>query len=435
MLKLPINMNQVKNIFRDKGNILLLLLFFLFIFSRFYQLYTRAYFGWDQVNNAWAAQRILIEHKYPLLGFEAKANSGVYIGPLYYYFISIFYFFTHLDPIASPLTASVTSIFSFFVIFFVSKFIFNNKVALMAVFIYTVSVSSMYADRLQGPVNFIAPLSYLIFYALYKIINGHTKYIFLLAFFTGLAFHAHLTALFYPFIILLSLPLFPKKITTLKYIILAVPVFLLFFIPHIIYYMQSKTPAGGLHLIGYLVFYSHGLHLTRVLQLAHDAFIEFEEILYFRVLRNTVFFFFPVFIITYYFSHSKAKTFRLVYLLGLWIFIPWISFSIYSGEISNYYFYMERFMTIAVLAYISIWLWERKTVLLKCLPLVFWAYYAFVSIGVFFQPHVDNLLGEEEFVKNVIKEGKYIQFEEGNPNSYLYYIYTTVKHKNNPSLK
>ena len=48
-------------------------------------------FGYDQVDNAWAAKNIIINHWYPLVGMVAKANSGIYIGPVYYYLIAVFY--------------------------------------------------------------------------------------------------------------------------------------------------------------------------------------------------------------------------------------------------------------------------------------------------------------------------------------------------------
>src|SRR3990167_7783352 len=104
-------------IWRNKFLILFLILS---IFLRFYELSIRSHFGWDEVNNAWAAQNIIVNHEFPLLGFQAKMNSGIYIGH-YYYLISIVYFLTDLNPIASGIMVGITSIFTFFIIFYVSK--------------------------------------------------------------------------------------------------------------------------------------------------------------------------------------------------------------------------------------------------------------------------------------------------------------------------
>jgi len=89
-------------------------------------------FGWDQVDNAWAAKNLIVDHRIPLVGMVAKHNTGFFIGPVYYYLVAFFYWITNLNPIASQYIALTTSVFTFFVIFFITKKLFNFKVALVA---------------------------------------------------------------------------------------------------------------------------------------------------------------------------------------------------------------------------------------------------------------------------------------------------------------
>ena len=160
-------MQQIK---KQKFNwILLGLIFIIFLFVRFHQLEIRTVFGCDQANNAWVAKSIIVDHQFPLLGMVAKASTGFYIGPAYYYLISIFYWIFNLDPIASGVFAGATAIFTFFTIFYISKKIFSFQIALMTIFIYTFSNYLIRADRIQWPVNLIVPVSLIIFYALFKI--------------------------------------------------------------------------------------------------------------------------------------------------------------------------------------------------------------------------------------------------------------------------
>src|SRR2546430_1123074 len=114
---------------------LFLSIFALELFFRFYQISERNSFGWDQVDNAWAAKNLLVNHTYPLVGMVAKQNSGFYIGPLYYYVIAIVYWIANLNPIASGIFAGITSIVSFLVIFFVAKKLFSFEVACISSFI------------------------------------------------------------------------------------------------------------------------------------------------------------------------------------------------------------------------------------------------------------------------------------------------------------
>ncbi|MCL4386320.1 MAG: glycosyltransferase family 39 protein [Cyanobacteria bacterium] len=155
---------------------------------RFYQIDTRNGFGWDQVDNAWAAKKIIVDHNFPLLGMVARGNSGIYIGPAYYYLISIFYWFTNLDPIASGIFAGLTSIFTFFTIFFVIKKLFSFNMALIAVFINTISFFAIMFDRTQWPDYLIPAVSLIIFYCLYQILLCKPRYLIFLAIALGFSF-------------------------------------------------------------------------------------------------------------------------------------------------------------------------------------------------------------------------------------------------------
>ncbi len=424
-------MKDIKNIIRYKSFWLILGIFVLHIFFRFYNIEKWATFGWDQVDNAWAAARILLAHKYPLLGMVAKGNSGIYIGPIYYYLVSVFYFFTRLNPIASPILAGCTAAVSFWIIYRVAKHIFNQKVAIVACLIYTFSSFIMNAERIQWPVNFIAPLSLLIFYYLVKVLEGEAKYFLHVAIIVGLSFHIHFTSIYYPIIILLSLPFVPMKKDTLKYIALALPLFIVFFIPQIIYYIQSKNTHGLTNYTGYAQTYYHGLHLRRVLQIAHDAFIKFQSILElsYPFLRNAVFLYIPVFFFAYLKMQPKKAWFKLFYIVTLWIIVPWIIFSTYSGEISDYYFSAQLYLAVIIFAYITVWIWESKKLILRMGISAFWLYYAFTNTQAFFHTQNGNLQKDFMMAQEAANGGHILQFTEGDPQSYLYFYFLYTQKK------
>lgn len=411
--------------------IILALIFGLHIFFSFYNLERWASFDWDQIDNAWAALRILVAHKYPLIGMVAKANSGMYIGPLYYYLVALFYSLTRLNPIASPLLAGCTSIFSFFVLYYVSKQLFNEKTSLIACCIYTFSEFIIRSERSQWPVNFVAPLSLLTLYFLYKVVRGDPSKILPLAFVIGLSFQTHFTAIFYPLIILFSLPLFPKIKSTWKYIGLGLVIFLLFFAPQIMYYSQSKNTGSVGNYSKYFQTYYHGFHARRVLQLAHDAFIEFESVLNtpYRMLRNAVFFYIPIFIALYLITDKNKDKWKLPYLLCLWIIIPWFVFATYAGELTDYYFLMQLYIAVVVFAYITNWILDRKNILMTLLTCFFWIYFAYANVSLFFQTKDGDLKKNVPIVLQAVHGGRYIHFADGDPQSYFYYyLMYTQKH-------
>lgn len=399
--------------------IIFLLIFALQIFTRFYQLFERADFGWDQVDNAWAAYDILIKHQVKLVGMEGKLNSGVNIGPLYYYFITPFYHLSGLDPIVSPIIAGITSIIGFFVLFFVTKKMFNTNVALIAVFINSVSISLINSERTQWPVNFIAMLSYIILYLLYKFLCGQPKYLIPLAVAVGLDFHIHFTAIFFPVIIILTLPFYPRNKETLKYLIFSIPIFLIFLVPNFIYNIQAKN-ASVSNFTNYFNTYYHGLHLRRVLQLSHDAFIKFESILFFRFFHPLVFIFYPLFSLFILWKNKKRENLLLVLLLGLWIVVPWIIFATYSGEISDYYFNSTVYISMVIIAYLTYKLFCINFLPIRIVVISFWLYFSVINIQQFLVPRKGNMSGTRTSAQNAINERREVKYGRGNAEAYMY---------------
>jgi 4-amino-4-deoxy-L-arabinose transferase-like glycosyltransferase len=414
-----------KSLFRKKYLILVLGIFAFELFLRFYQMDLKNPFGYDQVGNAWAAKNIIINHWYPLVGMVAKGNSNIYIGPVYYYMIAVVYWIFNLSPIASAIFAGLTSIFTFWVIFYVAKKLFSTKVALFAVFINTFFLPAIIFDRVQWPVNFIPSISLLIFYVLYKITLGDVKKIIALALLVGFSFSIHFTSIFFPIIIVLALPLFPRNKETLKYILISLPLFLMCLTPNIIYQIQQKS--SGSNVITYLHTYYHGFHLTRVMQLTGDALIQFNAYSFLDKLIPLKFVTLPIFFLIYLFKSVKKEKLIFCYLVLLWFIIPWFVFAIYSGEISDYYFDINRFIALLIISYFFARIWMIKNIIPKLAVLIILFYIAFTNVMAYL-PYKDNSLVERE--KNVLQKidrGGWIKFQVGVPESYLYYYYMRQK--------
>lgn len=404
--------------------ILVLLLVGLGFYLRLYGWESYSQFGWDQVDNAWAAKNILVDHKILLSGMVAKGNSGIYIGPLYYYAIVIFYFFTHLDPIASILFAAITSIFSFIVVFVVARKLFSFQVALVALFVQIVSLNAIIFDRVQWPVDFIPAISLLILFFLYKVITGNEKSLIWVGLLLGIAFHIHFTAIYFPILIILCLPFVPRTKKTILYGLVGLVIALVFLIPSILTFLQNKSYGSTIFHYGSTSY--HGIHLKRILQLTNDAFIQFVPYLYFNNLYGLRLLFFPLFAILYWLSNRTYKSFKVLYLFGLWFLIPWLVLSAYSGELTDYYFSSTRFLALIILSYLITYLFiQRKNIFLSFTGVLALLLYAYANFSNYISHPVDRPLGYHRAnVIQAIKQGKVIQFTEGDPESYLYYIET-----------
>ncbi len=291
---------------------------------------------------------------------------------------------------------------------------------MIAAGINATSVYFIYSDRGQVPINFIPSVGLLLFYYLYEVLRGKADKIPWLAVILGLSFHVHFTSVFYPVIIALTLPWWPNIKTNAKYYLYAVLLLIISFSPMIIDSVIKKQPfwqASG----AYISSSTHGLHLRRILQLSHDAFIEFESILMFRFFRPFVFFVLPVFVYIYN-IRQKRKNLWIGILLSLWIIVPWIGFSLYSGEITSYYFSIGRYIVLMIISYLLYWLWNTH-ILSKIFLCLFAVSFLFFNTQKFFTASKGNLIElENEFkVNNQYKN--YIPYKEGDPRSYLYTIY------------
>lgn len=406
---------------KSKSFWLLVIIFGFEIFLRFYQMDSKNPFGYDQVDNAWAAKNILVNHEFPLVGMVAKGNSNIYIGPIYYYLIAVSYWIFNMNPIASAVFAGATSIFNFWVIYFVVKNLFSKKMALIALFINTFFLPAILFDRVQWPVNFIPSISLLVFYFLYRVLLGDIKKLIHLSITVGLSFSVHFTSIFYPIIVLLSLPLLPRTKETLKYIFISIPLFLIFLIPNIVYEVQKAS--SGSNLTSYFNTYYHGFHLTRVKQLTGDALIEFNAYSFLNSLVPLKFIAIPIFFLLFLYKSVTRDKLIFCYLVILWFVVPWFVFATYAGELTDYYFDINRFIALIIVSYFLFRIWEIKNVIPKIVVTVALIYVAYVNIYTYL-PYKDNsLIIQESEVKEKISARKRIEFQVGVPESYLYWYY------------
>lgn len=401
-----------------------LFLLSLHIFLRLYDLNGRMQFTWDQVKNAWVMKDMIVDHRFPLVGMVAKLNTGFYIGPAYYYLLAPFYYLFGLEPTAGGVFAATVSAISFFILFWVTKRLFSSTVALIACAILTVSSFMIGFDRIPWPVLFIPMVSLTIFYSLYRVLMGNVKYLLLLALATGFSFHIHFTSVMYVIIFFCTLPLLIFLPKFFYYEILGLGLFSLWFIPSILAGMFSKV-SSTVHIVNYIHTYYHGFHLVRVLQVANDAFISFEPILFFKIAK------YLKYVIPLGFVYRLVfieKRYLLAYLIFLWLTVPLVTFSLYSGEISDYYFSLTIPIVLISLAYFIDYFWRLHTVA-RVVILLLSLLYIVTNLHDFFFHSYSNLPATRETVSKAIREGRVISFTEGDPASYLYSLYLLRQQK------
>lgn len=123
---------------KQREFLILLLILILAAFFRFYKLAESFYFISDAGRDAQAAFKIIIDHKLTLIGPRASV-AGFFLGPFYFYLITIPLWLFKMDPISLAYFASFLGVLAVFLIYLVAKNLFDSLAGLVAAFLYAIS--------------------------------------------------------------------------------------------------------------------------------------------------------------------------------------------------------------------------------------------------------------------------------------------------------
>lgn len=164
-------------------------------FLRLYRISDYMTFLGDEGRDVLIAKGILEGH-FTLLGPRASAGD-FFTGPLYYYLMSPFLWFFHLDPVGPAIMIAIIGILTVFLIYKVTKEFFGTKAALVASTLYAVSPLVIAYSRSSWNPNPMPFVSLLTLYLAYKAIENPTWKKFLgVGFLLGIALELHYIAVF-----------------------------------------------------------------------------------------------------------------------------------------------------------------------------------------------------------------------------------------------
>lgn len=162
---------------------ILILIFAIAVLVRFLYFPDNIYFGFDQARDAFAALEILYGDL-KLVG-PTTAFPGLHHGVLYYYILAPFYGLGQMSPEFTAAAWRIFNALGVFLIFYLTKTLFDRKTALFASLLYTVSFEqTQFAIFLHHPS--LADLSMMLMYLGFALVIFSKKYFGLLLAFLGL---------------------------------------------------------------------------------------------------------------------------------------------------------------------------------------------------------------------------------------------------------
>lgn len=191
--------------------ILISLIILLASFLRLNNISAHMQFLGDEGRDVMVAKNIL-SGKFTLLGPRSSAGD-FYMGPFYYYLITPFLYFSHLDPVGPAIMVALFSIATVFLIYHVTKSFFNYKAGLFAALLYACSSLVLSYSHSSWNPNILPFFSLLLMYLLYLGTNKNKKWTYYLfpGIIFGLCLQLHYLSLFLTPVIIIYLFLENKK--------------------------------------------------------------------------------------------------------------------------------------------------------------------------------------------------------------------------------
>lgn len=308
--------------------ILVLFLVCITIFFRLYHLSDRYTFDWDQEDDAIKVMEMVKTHKPRLIGPRVANESGFFVGPFHYYFLSPFFILSRGNPYFGAYATVFTSIITTITMYLFFEKIFNSNIAFISSMFYASSSNITSWNVIYTPL-----LSTLIFYLCYQLITAQKKLFPFLVFLYSFSFTTHLVpaVLIIPIIVSILLSRFkPDK----KQIILSLILFLIPLIPLFVFDLRHNF----INLLSLRNFFLLPKQISEnVPFLFLRSFWRSLNLIYIK--SPVAVFLIRIFIILIsLFEIFKTKNKKLKKLFLVWIMAPILVLSLYSGNIPEYYY-------------------------------------------------------------------------------------------------
>lgn len=324
-------------------------LIFLGIFLRFYNLRSNIQFDYDQENSlAFPAKSILIDRHLTLIGPKTGVGD-LYLGPLYYYLVAIFYGIFHMDPIAGVLLGGTLTILFILLSFILIKKIFNLNIAYIYTLTYASSSFLVDKDRTPWNPNLFPLSSILVFFGLWMALYNNKKYGWIaIALGLIIGMNSHFSVIFLLAVVLI-LSVLNKSIIN-KFSGFAFMLIFLSLFPLIIFnFKHDQLLTNNLLNFVYKSMITSGNNHINILSLTLYLMETIGRVLVTDVPSVVTQSAGIVYILTliYYHKDPLISKFNKIFIIYLVVYI--LGFTIYNGSIPNYYF--MGFIIVALIGY------------------------------------------------------------------------------------
>ncbi len=365
LIKQMISTKQLKPLF------LLLVIILFASFLRLYRISDYMTFLGDEGRDVLVVKRIIVDHKFTLLGPTASVG-GFFLGPIYYYFMLPFLWLFRFDPVGPAVMVALFGIGTVVLLYKVGKDLFNLKTGLIAASLYSVSPLVIAYSRSSWNPNLVPFFSLAFIYTLWLVIEKNKwSYLFFagLIFGIGLQLHYLFTFLIPP--ALLYFLIYGRSMSRIKYYLSGVVGFFLGYSPFLAFEVRHGFP-NTQSLIKFIFSSKEtGYTDTKFLSIVQDvAFRLFGRLVgFFPQTDSKLSLLIIAITVSVFFYLLLKKRNKALVLLFLWFVFGIFLFGFYKKPIYDYYFGFMFTLPFLMVGLAFSFLLERKNILVKIFPL------------------------------------------------------------------
>lgn len=180
-------------------------------FLRLYRISEYMTFLGDEGRDMLVVKRMIVDHKFTLLGPTASVG-GFFMGPIYYYFMTPFLWAWQLDPVGPAIMVALFGIATIYLVYLCGKQFFGIREGLMAAGLYAISPQIINYSRSSWNPNIVPFFALGIIYLLWKIAVGSSWVIlFWVGLLFGIGVQLHYTFLFLGAVIVVYLFIYSRE--------------------------------------------------------------------------------------------------------------------------------------------------------------------------------------------------------------------------------
>lgn len=300
-----------------RTQILLVIILLFGAYLRLYMIRNYMTFLGDEGRDVLVVKRMIVDHKFTLLGPTASVG-GFFLGPIYYYFILPFLWASGLDPVGPAVMVALFGVATIYLVYKVGNEFFDRVSGLAAASIYAVSPLVIAYSRSSWNPNVVPFFSICLLYYLWKLVVKKGRLdAFLVGIFLGVGLQLHYLFLFLFVLVAVWYVIHARKIQILESSISTIIGFLVGFSPYLAFEIRHGLTNTRSIIQFLLAGKDTGFSWSSYLPIVSDVIFRVYGRLLFRLPDEAVWSNFPKWYVTLLVVFTKATMYITIVLFAL----------------------------------------------------------------------------------------------------------------------